>query len=525
MSPGSSSVERRVLVLPARSEDGALVCEPLHQAGIECHSFLDLDELVAQLEQGAGAVLLWEEAIEKGSYGRLAEYVSRQPAWSDLPVLVLTKHGADSALVRQTVELLGNVILLERPIRVAALVTAARAALRARERQFQIRAHLAERERVTQTLAEADRRKDEFVATLAHELRNPLAPITNSVHLLRLLSPPDTESRHLTEILERQVAHMVRLVNDLMELSRITRGLLVLHRERTDLATVIRNALEASRPNIEAGGHTLTISLPGAPLPLDADPIRLAQVFANLLNNAAKFTDRGGEIVLSAARRDHAAEIRVRDSGLGISPEMLPRVFEMFTQADRAGTRAQSGLGIGLTLVKSLVEMHGGRVDAQSQGLGMGSEFIVLLPLAERAPEPHTPTSFDSEKPVLRGLRVLVVDDSRDGADSLAVLLRHLGAEVRVANDGPAALEVLREFGPDAAIVDIGMPGITGFEVARRIRMRPEHSAMTLIALTGWGQEADRTRTRSAGFDHHLIKPADLESLRHLLISLVPAQR
>ena len=509
------------MLLPPKGEAGEVACRVLQSAGIECVLYEDVNSLTRALPGGVGVVLLWEEAIGAGRYGGLAEFISRQPPWSDLPILVLTHSSADSPAILQALELLGNVTLLERTTRFASLVTAVRTALRARERQYQIREHLSERERVTHALAEADRRKDEFLATLAHELRNPLAPITNSIHLLRLLSSGQTESRQLSEILERQVSHMVRLVDDLMELSRITRGLMELRVMRLDLASVIRNAVEASRPLVELGNHTLQVSVPEQMLPLEGDAVRLAQVFANLLNNAAKYTDRGGHIWLSAIREADWAVVSVRDDGLGIAPDMLPRVFEMFTQADRAGLRAQSGLGIGLTLVKSLVELHGGRVLALSEGLGMGSEFIVRLPLVRvGAPAPEIPVY--EEPPRLAGLRILVADDSRDGAESLALLLRHLGAEVRIAHNGPEALEALPEFRPEVAVLDIGMPGMTGFEVARRIRIRPEYAGMTLIALTGWGQEADKSRTRSAGFDHHLIKPADLDTLKQLLTSLLP---
>ncbi len=504
-----------MLVLAPTGKDAALTRGVFDRAGIPCLCCGDLEEICAQVERGAGALLLPEEAIDQDRKNCLVEWLGRQPAWSDLPVLVLARPGADSAAVAQAMDLLGNVTVVERPTRVVALVSAVRAALRARQRQLQIRDHLAERR-------EADRRKDEFLAILAHELRNPLAPIRNSLHILRLGARNDPTAERVTEMMERQVNHMVRLVDDLMEVSRITRGKIELRKEPVEVAAVVRSAVETSRPLIEAAGHQLTVAVPPEPLTLEGDPVRLAQVFANLLNNAAKYTEDGGRICLTVRREGgDAIAVSVRDTGIGISADMLPRVFELFTQVDRSTRRAQGGLGIGLTLVKSLVEMHGGSVEARSDGRGKGSEFVVRLPLAaapRRAGAPAPEEEGPSAVLVLR--RVLVVDDNRDAAESLAMLLKLLGSEVHVAYDGPGALEALRTYRPSVVLLDIGMPGMDGHEVARRIRRQPELQDVTLIALTGWGQEEDRRRSQEAGFDYHLIKPVDVGALETLLSSL-----
>ena len=387
-------------------------------------------------------------------------------------------------------------------------------------RWFGTNTDVTEQRALEEALRDADRRKDEFLATLAHELRNPLAPIRNSLHILRLTGRQDPGTERVGEMMERQVNHMVRLVDDLLEVSRITRGKIELRSELVEVETVVQNAVESSRPLIDAGGHRLALALPPEPLTLEGDPVRLTQVFANLLNNAAKYTDRGGQIWLTVRRDGDAASISVRDNGTGIEPEMLPRVFDMFAQIDRNASRAQGGLGIGLTLVKRLVEMHGGSVEASSDGLGRGSEFTVRLPLAAGASLANRPASATNPAAAPATLRVLVVDDNRDAAESLAVLLKLLGVEVQVVSSGRDALEAVSTYKPAVVLLDIGMPGMDGYEVARRIRAQPEFRDITLIALTGWGQNEDRHRTRSAGFDYHLVKPADINALQSLLMSL-----
>jgi PAS domain S-box-containing protein len=371
-------------------------------------------------------------------------------------------------------------------------------------------------------LREADRRKDEFLATLAHELRNPLAPISNAVHLLRRPDGRRTADR-MVEMVGRQVRQIVRLVDDLMDVSRITQGKLELRREALSLAEILSMAIETSMPAIEAGRHELTVSLPEEILILEADKVRLTQVFGNMLNNAARYTDRGGHIWVNAWLEGRQVVVSVRDTGIGIPAAKLPRVFEMFSQAHRDSARGQAGLGIGLTMVRSLVELHGGSVEARSEGPGRGSEFLVRLPLAGRAAPAETHHDDAGGAP-LGGRRLLVVDDNGDAAESLALLLNSAGAEVRTARDGPSGLALAGEFAPHAVLLDLGMPGMDGFEVARRLRADVRQAGLTIVALTSWGQGEDRRRTREAGFDHHLTKPVDVDQLFDIL-ARVPATR
>lgn len=640
-------IEQRILVLAPTSKDSQFTCKTLGENGIRCLVCENLASLTQEAERGAGAVILAEELL-RASITELVDTIARQPPWSDLPVILIAHQGADSPATRSAARRLGNVILLERPTRLTALVNAARNALRARERQYQTRDLIVARELtaralqesearfrtlveqvkdyaifmidldgratswnegvrkvlgfeeneflgvdVTETiftpqdleqgipqaelqdaaitgtagndrwmrrrdgsrfwasgvttalrdsqgvhigytkvmrdltpskqaeeaLKQADRRKDEFLATLAHELRNPLAPLQNSLNILQLTAGEDATARHLCETMERQVTHLVRLVDDLLEVSRITRGKIELRKGMVELASIVRNAVETSQPLIDAAGLQLSVALPEEPLVLHGDPVRLAQILSNLLNNASKYTNPGGKIWLHARREGDQALISVRDTGIGISPEALARIFDMFMQVDQGTHRSQGGLGIGLTLVRSLVEMHGGAVTAHSEGSGRGSEFIVSLPLA--AGEPRSESApLEGGASLLRSRRILVVDDNIDSANSLGMLLRVLGGDVRVAHDGRTALQTIKDYSPNVVLLDLGMPGMDGLEVARRVRKRPEFQDVTLVALTGWGQEDDRRRSREAGFDHHLVKPADLAALQSLLVGL-----
>jgi len=369
-----------------------------------------------------------------------------------------------------------------------------------------------------EALREADSRKDEFLATLAHELRNPLAPLRSSLDVLSLAAAQDAAQGLALEIMERQLSHLVRLVDDLMELSRITRGNFELRKEPVRLDAALRGAIEACEPLIRAGGHRLNLSLPPGPIVLDADPVRLAQVFGNLLNNAAKYSEHGGTIGVAASAEGEEAVVSVTDTGDGIAPESLPLLFKMFFRGSQSAHRNQSGLGIGLPLVRRLVEMHGGRVEAESEGPGRGSRFTVRLPL-DPALQP-APAAARLERTALAPLTILVVDDNQDAAESMRLLLRQVGADVRVAHDGPQALAAFDACRPRMVLLDIGMPGMDGYEVARRMRASPYSPNASLVALTGWGQDEDRKRVREAGFDHHLVKPADLGTLQSLITSI-----
>ena len=366
-------------------------------------------------------------------------------------------------------------------------------------------------------LLEADRRKDEFLAVLAHELRNPLAPIRTGLQVMRVAKGDDREVEAVRRMMERQVAHMVRLVDDLLDISRITRDKIELRKERVELASVVGSAVETSRPLIEGQGHSFSIALPAEPVWLDADGTRMAQVLANLLNNAAKYTPPGGNIRLLAETTPGGVEITVEDDGVGIPAAMLTRVFDLFAQVDRTLERSQGGLGIGLTLVKRLVEMHGGSVEARSGG--RGSAFVVRLPTVAGPPPMAIPASRSSADRPRTQRRILVVDDNEDSADSLSLLLGVMNNEVRTAYDGLAGVEAAEEFRPDVILLDIGMPKLNGFDACRRIREQPWGKAIFMIAQTGWGQEDDRRRSREAGFDHHLVKPIDPAALGRLIES------
>jgi len=369
-------------------------------------------------------------------------------------------------------------------------------------------------------LSEADRRKNEFLATLAHELRNPLAPISNAVQVLRRRGAGDVDAvESSSELLERQVAQMSRLVDDLIDMSRITSGRIELRKERIDLSTVVTHAVETTRPQFRSMNQELRIAIPEEPVMLYADPARLTQVLGNLLNNACKFSNRGGKVWLTVAPENGDVDIRVRDNGIGMTQDEIPRVFDMFTQLDTSLERSRDGLGIGLTLVRTLVELHGGSITVHSEGRGRGSEFVVRLPRVAKG-ETMPATNHDAPAPVVPRRRILIVDDNEDGATSLSMLLNLVGHQTFTANDGHEALSAFERIRPDVALLDIGLPGINGFEVARRIRELPFGREAVLIAVTGWGQEDDRSRSRAAGFDAHLVKPVNHEELTKLLAAM-----
>lgn len=381
--------------------------------------------------------------------------------------------------------------------------------------------HYEDLRRAQQALRDADRKKDEFVATLAHELRNPLAPIRNAVNLLIAKGPQDPDLDWARAVIDRQAQIMARLLDDLLDVSRISRNDLELRKSEIDLVTVVESAVETSRPLVEAGRHQLTLALPREPIRLTADPVRLAQVFANLLNNAAKYTPVGGHIRLAAERRGDEVIVSVQDSGIGIAADVLPHVFEIFSQAKSAQGQSQGGLGIGLSLVKWLVELHGGTIEARSAGPGQGSEFVVRLPVAAAIPDADVASSKDdATRPPFRTRRILIADDNRDNADSMAMLLKSLGHEVRTAYDGEQAVEAAATLRPDVVLLDLGMPRLDGYEAGRRIREHPGCRDIVLVAMTGWGQDEDRRRTDEAGFHHHLVKPVDPAELMKLLAAL-----
>jgi two-component system, sensor histidine kinase len=523
---GRETREQRILLLLSTQRDAGLTRELLERNGIASQLCADAAILQHELRRGVGAVLVSEEALAaNGAHAVLARALQEQPRWSDLPILVMTRSGADSITLGDAIRTLGNVTLLERPMRVAALVTSLRSALRGRERQYQLRDHILELERARDAEAQAARHKDEFLAMLAHELRNPLAPVRNALHILMQGDDDPARRAQLQAMMSRQIDHMVRLVDDLVEASRLSRGTVELQREHLDLRDILRNATEFSQPLVDARDQRLEVDLPDQPLPIEADPVRIAQVFGNLLNNAAKYSGQGDRIALSARREEGEVVVRIRDTGMGIEAEVLPRVFDLFTQGRRSLPRAQDGLGIGLALARSLLEMHGGSITAHSDGPGTGAEFVARLPLApatarpesHRASEPAAPSPEQANGTGNRPARVLVVDDNVDAAASLAMVLESIGLPHRVAHDGASALREAAEFVPEVVLLDIGMPEMDGYEVARRLRGRPETREALLVAVTGWSQAQDRRRSRAAGFDHHFAKPVDIAALTALL--------
>lgn len=638
MSTQSTSLER-VLVLAPTAADAELTRSILREAKLGCYVCADTRELSRELRVGAGAALLTEEVYASREVFFLVETVRNQPAWSDIPILLLSTTGADSSAAAWAMEMLGNVTVLERPIRVTTLVSALQTAIRARRRQYQLRDQIealqkseerlrlaiefgklglwewdiesdelrplhyarnlpvarssvrasidelvhpddrelaraaldaalrgeglydcefrvclpdgsifwlagkgevirdeaghpvrmlgvnydiTERKQSEEALREADHRKDKFLATLAHELRNPLAPIRNALQVMQLAGNDPAVLEQSRTMMERQLGQMVRLIDDLLDVSRISTGKLALRKERIELANVINNAVDTARPIIEAAEHELSISLPPHPVYLDADAMRLAQVFSNLLNNAAKYTNRGGKIWLDARCDDGELVVSVRDTGIGIPPEALSSVFEMFTQLHPSLGKEQGGLGIGLMLVKQLLGMHGGSIEAFSEGAGKGAEFIVRMPTAAAAAKAEAPGQEDDWRAASGGCRILIADDNADAADSMGMMLRMMGNDVRIAYNGLEAIDEAVKFRPDVALLDIGMPQLNGYETARRLREYPWGKRMILIALTGWGQEDDKRKAAEAGFHQHFTKPVHPAELLKLIAGLSP---
>jgi len=497
-------VERRIVICAPTGRDGALTAKVLQSVGIHSIVCASSEELMRQLPLGAGALLLVEEVVSGAAMRPLADYVASQPTWSDIPILLLTRSGADSLDVQRAVEHLGNVTLVERPVRTIALITATRSAVRARERQYQVR--------------DADKRKDEFLATLAHELRNPLAPIRTSMGILKHLHPDSGQVTQLRNVVDRQVTHLTRLVDDLLDVARITSGKVTLKKGRITLQSVINHAVEISSSGMESKQHRLDVRQPDAAHVLYGDHARLVQSVANLLVNAAKFTPEGGHVVLRADVEGPVVTFRVKDNGIGLEPDSLAKIFDLFAQTPVPG-EAPTGLGIGLSLARQFAEMHGGTLQAASEGLGRGSEFVLALPVVLEGEQPEAPAQAEAAAAPGNAKKILVVDDNVDAANTLEALLGMDGFTVSTAYDGVAAVAAAGASRPDVVVMDIGMPGMNGYDAARLIRQQPGNEKIILIALTGWGQSTDKTRASLAGFDHHLVKPVDYDRLMSCLSS------
>jgi signal transduction histidine kinase/ActR/RegA family two-component response regulator len=496
------SMETRVLIYAPAGQDAPLAAKVMAMAAIDSHVCETLAELAEQMELGVGAVLTVEEALSAGAYQLLQERVAHQPDWSDLPIVLLTHRGADSAAVSQAVAGLGNLNLMERPVRTITLITALHSTLRARNKQYQVR--------------EAARRKDEFLASLGHELRNPLAPIRTSVTMLTHLYPDSAPVGRIRDMVERQVRLLTRLVDDLLDVARVTSGKIKLQRQLVTLGAIMNHVNELCVQAAAAKRIHVAWQLPASEIMLDADYPRVVQIFANILSNAIKFTPQGGNVVVRAVTEGDELVVTLRDSGIGLEADEIPRIFHMFEQSKTVSGQFSSGLGIGLSLARQFAEMHGGTVDARSDGPGTGSEFEIRLPVVSRdgarnaVPLPAS-AGTDGCK-----MQVLVVDDNQDAADSLAALLEIDGFDVRAVYDGAAAIASAAAHAPDMIIMDLGMPGMDGYETARAIRQQPGAERILMLALTGWGQSDARRRTVEAGFDHHLVKPVELEQIVRL---------
>jgi signal transduction histidine kinase len=505
------------LILVPTAKDAVATQRILQTAGLIGQVCESMIEIAREGGRGAGAALLTEESIANDRDGYLASFLRAQPKWSDFPLVVLTRAGLDPRTSFADLRAVGRMTLVQRPVQIASLVSTLEAAIRDRRRQYKLRDYLIERDTTEEELRDADRRKDEFLAMLAHELRNPLAAVNTATAVLRQDRLNADERRQMFEILGRQVAQLNRLIDDLLDVSRITRGKIELKRVPLKVSKLIEAAVAVVRPLVTAAGHQLVVDGPiEDDLWILADPARMEQVVVNLLTNSTKYTPPGGKIELTFRREAEQLCLQVRDNGLGISSDMLQSIFEVFTQVRHTLDRSEGGLGIGLTVVRRLVEMHGGTVEAHSDGVGHGSEFIVCLPLIEPPQEDDHRDELPHEQHAAK--RVLIVDDNRDSAASLQVLLRTAGYRTAVAHDGLSAVDAAEEFQPAIALLDIGLPGIDGYELATRLQQKEEFKhRLLLVAVSGYGQPEDRKRSKAAGFHYHLVKPVDPQQLLQLI--------
>jgi signal transduction histidine kinase/CheY-like chemotaxis protein len=528
--PPDRSDEDRVLILAPWGRDAALAASVLEEAGLATFICSTPAALFAQYEAGAGAAVIAQEALTRDLLSQLAVLLARQPPWSDFPIIVFIAREAAALRYRgalKDLSELGNVTALERPIHPSTLVSGAAAALRARRRQYHNRDVLAERDQEV-------KQRDQFLAMLGHELRNPLAAIMNAKHLADRVAaregalPNGTagELERPLAIIDRQIRHLTQLVDDLLDVSRVTSGKIVLKPTDVDLVPLVRMAAEEVARSRGDRRIDLSLELPDHPLPVRGDPVRVEQIVGNILTNAFKYTPSGGSVDVTVEREGTMALFRVTDTGVGMSAATLSTIFEPFTQADGTLDRAQGGMGLGLTVVRSLVELHGGDVQASSAGLGRGSMFVVRLPLGVSLDRTVADRRSDAGRPVAGNgpsRRILIIEDSADIRESMQALLSELGHQVDVAVDGRQGVERAVALRPDVALVDIGLPLLDGYEVARRVRQALGPNIL-LVALTGYGQPDDQHRAHQAGFDLHFTKPIDIVLLHDILVGSVPAE-
>lgn len=516
VAPGAED-SLRVLIMTPTGRDAALAEDALNRSGLSSCVCSNEEELRREIAKGAGCVLMAEEALPHDRAATWDELFGPEPAWSQLPMVLLLARGhaqKDLAFLR-TIEKRPSIGFIERPAQKRALISALKNAIEARRLQYAVRDAL-------DALQTANRRKDEFLAVLAHELRNPLAVICAAIHIKRRRSA-DGDGDDMLSAIERQTQQLTRIVDDLLEVSRISRGKLELHKERLDLVSLVRDVFEHGADKLQAGKHRKHFYAPSTELFIEGDPIRLGQVFVNLLNNAAKYTADAGAIDVTVTRDGGSAVVIVKDTGVGIPPEMITRVFDIFTQVDRNLGRAQGGIGVGLSLTRSLVTLHGGAIEARSDGADKGSEFIVRLPLSEAPVAARVEPAQDTKERRASRTRVLVVDDDQLVGKLTGELIASFGMEVQVVPGGAEALDVIPKFHPSIVFVDLGMPGIDGYETARRIRRLPGGDSLFIAALSGWGQAEDYERSAEAGFDRHFVKPIKISELENLFASESPS--
>jgi signal transduction histidine kinase/CheY-like chemotaxis protein len=506
--------EDRALVLAPFGRDAGLAVAALEQADIAATACPDIERFCAEMQAGAAAGVVTHEALGRAASARLLRALSEQPPWSDFPLVILTARpptAADRQRLWQTLSPLGGITVLERPVHAEALVSAVRSAVRARRRQYQARELL-------RCLEDGVRERDHFLATLSHELRNPLGAIRNATQLLARETPAeDGPTRRRLAILDRQTRHLAKLVDDLLDVARVTTGKVVLQRQPVELGAILEQTLQQLAPAVEEHGLKLLWSR-GPPMTVNGDSLRLEQIFTNLLTNAIKYTPRGGRVMVTAGIDGDRARVRIADTGVGIAAEALPTIFELFAQSDQSLDRSQGGMGIGLTLVRSLLDLHGGSVSASSGGPGRGSEFVVTLPLDGRQA-----ATAAVERPAAdaapSGRRILLVEDNADNRETLQELLTERGHRVDASADGLDAIRRAAALQPEVAIVDIGLPGMDGYEVGRRLRDAFGREIL-LVALTGYGLPEDRRRAVAAGFDVHVTKPVGLPELEAIFLRL-----
>jgi signal transduction histidine kinase/ActR/RegA family two-component response regulator len=503
-----------VIIVAPIGRDADLMCTHLETSGLRCEAAETVPDACDAIRDGVGALIFTEEALLPSITPQLAKTLDTQPPWSDIPIIILTGEPSVEVKSRSFLALgqRPNVTLVDRPVRIKSLVSATQSALRARERQYQIRD-------LMETLEDRVNERDRFLAILGHELRNPLGAILLAAQMKDDDGRLDGEH---AELIERQSKHLTRLVNDLLDLSRVVSGKIVLKRQILDLGEVVRQTLETVRDAATRQKITLDVRYAEAPLPVDVDPVRADQIITNVLTNAIKYTPEGGHVAVVLERDGEAARMRVNDDGVGIAADRIGTIFELFAQAENAIGRAQGGMGIGLALVRNLLQLHGGSISAKSDGVGKGSEFAVSFPIAAQEPlaaheQRVAVTASHDDQP----RRIVIVEDNADVRELLRRKLRRLGHEVEAVGDGLSGVDTILGAKPDLALVDIGLPGLDGYEVALRVR-QSLGDGVVLVAVSGFGQPEDKRKALEAGFDEHITKPADVKDIENLLHRLPP---